>query len=91
MLTPAGSVAPGGEPTDSADGLLVIGIKVSRTDGRAHRANARARIARRDPEHDAVRRAIRAAIVLPLAAALGFAVRGARRHRCSPSSARSRC
>ncbi|GLP78703.1 FUSC family protein [Mycobacterium antarcticum] len=32
------------------------------------------RVARRDPEHDAARRAVRAAIVLPLAAAVGFAV-----------------
>ncbi|MDX1889362.1 FUSC family protein [Mycolicibacterium sp. 050158] len=35
---------------------------------------ARQRIADRDPEHDAARRALRAAIVLPLAAAAGFAV-----------------
>jgi uncharacterized membrane protein YgaE (UPF0421/DUF939 family) len=32
------------------------------------------RIGERDPEHDAARRAVRAAIVLPLAAAVGFAV-----------------
>ena len=32
------------------------------------------RIQRRDPEHDALRRALRAAVVLPLAAAVGFAV-----------------
>ncbi|MDT5180871.1 MAG: hypothetical protein QOJ95_5069 [Mycobacterium sp.] len=32
------------------------------------------RVAERDPEHDAVRRALRAAIVLPLAAAVGFFV-----------------
>jgi uncharacterized membrane protein YccC len=32
------------------------------------------RIGERDPEHDAARRAVRAAIVLPLAAAIGFAV-----------------
>jgi hypothetical protein len=32
------------------------------------------RIRRRDPEHDAARRAVRAALVLPLAAATGFAL-----------------
>lgn len=32
------------------------------------------RIRRRDPEHDAARRAVRAAMVLPLAAAMGFAL-----------------
>ncbi|MCV7420782.1 FUSC family protein [Mycobacterium yunnanensis] len=32
------------------------------------------RIRRRDPEHDAARRALRAALVLPLAAAIGFAL-----------------
>jgi len=32
------------------------------------------RIKRRDPEHDAARRAVRAALVLPLAAATGFAL-----------------
>jgi hypothetical protein len=32
------------------------------------------RVRTRDPEHDAARRAVRAAIVLPLAAAVGFAV-----------------
>lgn len=32
------------------------------------------RVRRRDPEHDAARRAVRAAIVLPVAAALGFAL-----------------
>lgn len=32
------------------------------------------RVRRRDPEHDAARRAVRAAIVLPLAAAVGFAL-----------------
>ncbi len=34
------------------------------------------RIEERDPEHDALRRAVRAAIVLPIAAAIGFAVGG---------------
>jgi hypothetical protein len=34
------------------------------------------RIRERDPEHDALRRAVRAAIVLPIAAAIGFAVGG---------------
>ncbi len=37
-------------------------------------SRARERIRDRDPEHDAARRALRAAIVLPLAAAVGFAV-----------------
>jgi len=39
-----------------------------------HRAGNRIR--RRDPEHDALRRALRAAIMLPVAAAIGFAVGG---------------
>lgn len=34
------------------------------------------RIRRRDPEHDALRRALRAAIMLPVAAAVGFGVGG---------------
>jgi hypothetical protein len=39
-----------------------------------HRAVGRIR--ERDPEHDALRRAVRAAIVVPIAAAVGFAVGG---------------
>jgi uncharacterized membrane protein YccC len=38
--------------------------------------SALTRIRERDPEHDALRRAIRAAIVLPIAAVVGFAVGG---------------
>ena len=37
-------------------------------------SRAKDRINQRDPEHDAFRRAIRAAIVLPIAAAVGFAI-----------------
>jgi hypothetical protein len=40
--------------------------------GLLHRA--RNRLAEKDPEHDAFRRAVRAAIVLPIAAGLGFAL-----------------
>src|SRR5262245_14726783 len=39
-----------------------------------HRAVQRVR--ERDPEHDAARRALRAGIVLPIAAAVGFAIGG---------------
>lgn len=38
------------------------------------RRRAVERLRERDPEHDAARRAVRAAIVLPLAAAVGFAI-----------------
>ena len=37
---------------------------------------AASRIRRRDPEHDGLRRAVRAAVVVPLSAAVGFAVGG---------------
>ncbi|MBJ7386998.1 MAG: FUSC family protein, partial [Mycolicibacterium sp.] len=40
--------------------------------GLLHRA--RSRLAEKDPEHDAFRRAVRAGIVLPIAAGLGFAL-----------------
>ena len=50
----------------------------------------RDRLHEKDPEYDALRRATRAGIVLPISAALGFSVR-ARKPRCSAFSARSRC
>ncbi len=43
---------------------------------RASCAGRSDRVRERDPEHDALRRAVRAAVVVPLAAALSFAVAG---------------